>query len=158
MAASLRGRESGNRGTPTVGRCYQSVQWRLWLKTLVCVWQWFVKCSHELFNGPINSITNPNHAHSHSTTWQYQDYEESQNYEEHFWKACVLQVEVYLCTRGSIGSFNSETNLSHISCCKFLHILDSSRRIWPRPGKILHSGDLLHVFRLSDGGTERTRL
>jgi hypothetical protein len=26
-----------------------AAQWRPWLGTLVCVWQWFVKCSHELF-------------------------------------------------------------------------------------------------------------
>jgi hypothetical protein len=48
MAASLRGRESRSRGSSTVGRCYQAEQWRPWLRTLVFIWQWFVKCSHEL--------------------------------------------------------------------------------------------------------------
>jgi hypothetical protein len=48
MAASLRGREPRRRGTSTVGRCYQAAQWRTWLRTLVCVWQWSVKCRHEL--------------------------------------------------------------------------------------------------------------
>jgi hypothetical protein len=48
MAASLRGREPGNRGTSTVGSHYQAALWRPWLRTLVFVWQWFVKCSHEL--------------------------------------------------------------------------------------------------------------
>jgi hypothetical protein len=71
MAASLRGREPGNRGSSTVQRCYQAAQWRPWLVILVCVWWWFVKCSHELYKSPINQITNPNPVYSHSATWQY---------------------------------------------------------------------------------------
>jgi hypothetical protein len=49
MAASLRGREPGGRGTSTVGRRYQAAHWRPWLRTLASVWQWSVKCSHELY-------------------------------------------------------------------------------------------------------------
>jgi hypothetical protein len=37
MAASLRGREAGNRGSSVVGRRYQAAQWRSWLRTLVFV-------------------------------------------------------------------------------------------------------------------------
>jgi hypothetical protein len=38
MAASLRGREAGSRGTSTVGRGYPAAKWRPWLGTPVCVW------------------------------------------------------------------------------------------------------------------------
>jgi hypothetical protein len=48
MAVSLRGREAGSKGTSTVGRRYQAAQWGPWLRTLVSVRQWSVKCSHEL--------------------------------------------------------------------------------------------------------------
>jgi hypothetical protein len=49
--------EPGNRGSSTVGRCYQAQQWRSWLRTLVYVWQWFVKCIHELcVKCPINQL------------------------------------------------------------------------------------------------------
>jgi hypothetical protein len=48
MAASLLGREAGSRGTASAGSRYQATQWRPWLRTLVCVWLWFVKCSHVL--------------------------------------------------------------------------------------------------------------
>jgi hypothetical protein len=48
MAATLRGREPGSWETSVVGRRYQAAQWGQWLKALVCVWYWSVKCSHEL--------------------------------------------------------------------------------------------------------------
>jgi hypothetical protein len=48
MAASLRGRELGSRGTSSVGNRYQAAERRPWLRILVCVWLCFVKSSHEL--------------------------------------------------------------------------------------------------------------
>jgi hypothetical protein len=72
MATSLRGHEPRSRGMSTVGRRYQAAQWRPWLRTLVCVWQWLVKWSHKLcWKCPINPITNLNPIYSHSITWQY---------------------------------------------------------------------------------------
>jgi hypothetical protein len=63
---------SASRGTSTVGSRYQAAQWRPWLRTLLCVWQWCVKCNHVLcVKCPINPITNPNPVHHHSITWQY---------------------------------------------------------------------------------------
>jgi hypothetical protein len=50
---------------------YQGAQWRPWLRTPVCVWQWFVKASQELFKGSINPIANPNPVHHHSIVLQY---------------------------------------------------------------------------------------
>jgi hypothetical protein len=71
MAASLWRCEPRSRGTSTGGRCYQAAQWRLWLRTLECVWQWFVKSSQVVLKCPINLITNPNPVYSHSIAWQY---------------------------------------------------------------------------------------
>jgi hypothetical protein len=71
MTASLRGREPGSRGSSTAGRRYQAAQWKHWLRTLIRVWQWFVKCSHELYKGPINLITNSNPVYNHPIMWQY---------------------------------------------------------------------------------------
>jgi hypothetical protein len=42
-----------------------------WLRTLICVWWWFVRCSHELCKCPINPIINPKPVYSHSIAWQY---------------------------------------------------------------------------------------
>jgi hypothetical protein len=50
---------------------YPSTAWWLWLWTLVCVWQSFVKCNHKLFESSINLITKPNPVYYHSITWQY---------------------------------------------------------------------------------------
>jgi hypothetical protein len=36
MAASLWGCELGSKGISAVGRCFQAVQWRPWLRTLLC--------------------------------------------------------------------------------------------------------------------------
>jgi hypothetical protein len=49
MAASLRGREPRSRGTSTVESRYQAVQWIPWLGTLVCMWKWYIKWSHEMW-------------------------------------------------------------------------------------------------------------
>jgi hypothetical protein len=49
-------------------------EWPVWatrLRTLVCVWQWFVRCSHDLYECPINPIINPNPAYNHSIAWHY---------------------------------------------------------------------------------------
>jgi hypothetical protein len=35
------------------------------------VWQWFAKCSYELFKSRINPINYPHPVYSHSTTWKY---------------------------------------------------------------------------------------
>jgi hypothetical protein len=69
MAASLREIEPGSRRTSTVGRRYQAAQWRTWLRTLVCVWEWSAKCSNDFCVAcAINPITNPNSVYSHSIT------------------------------------------------------------------------------------------
>jgi hypothetical protein len=44
---------------------------KMWLRTLVCMCQWFVKCSHELYKSPMNPITHPNLVCSHTIAWQY---------------------------------------------------------------------------------------
>jgi hypothetical protein len=43
------------------------------LRTLVCVCQWSVKCSHEswVYKWSTNRVTNPNPVYSDSYTWQY---------------------------------------------------------------------------------------
>jgi hypothetical protein len=41
------------------------------MKTLLFVWQWFVKRSHGLLNSSINPITNPNPVYSHSIARHY---------------------------------------------------------------------------------------
>jgi hypothetical protein len=41
------------------------------LRTLV-LWEWFMKCSHELCNSPINPISKPNPVYCHPYTWQYE--------------------------------------------------------------------------------------
>jgi hypothetical protein len=74
MAASLRGREPGSRGTSTVGSRYQAAHWRPWLRTLMSVWQWSVQCSHELclkMSDKSDYQFKPRLS-SHWITWQYQ--------------------------------------------------------------------------------------
>jgi hypothetical protein len=43
------------------------------LRTLVCVYQWSVKCSQEssVYKWSINRVTNPNLVYSHLYMWQY---------------------------------------------------------------------------------------
>jgi hypothetical protein len=67
MVASLQGLEPGSRGTSAVGSRYRST----WLRALVCVQYWFVKCSHEPYKCPINPIIYPKPVYSHSIAWQY---------------------------------------------------------------------------------------
>jgi hypothetical protein len=67
MTASLIGRERGSRGTSTVRRSYPAAHWRPWMRTSVCVWQWFVKCSNRSLKSKINPITNPNPVYSPKT-------------------------------------------------------------------------------------------
>jgi hypothetical protein len=74
MAASLRGHETGSRGTSTAGRGYQAKQWKPWLRALVFVWWLFVTCSHELFKGSLNPITYTDPVYSHSNEWQCDRY------------------------------------------------------------------------------------
>jgi hypothetical protein len=61
------------RGMFAVGSCYQATASGDCnrLRTLVCVWQWFVKCNNGLYKCAINPITNPNPIYSHSVTWQW---------------------------------------------------------------------------------------
>jgi hypothetical protein len=59
--------EPGSRGTFDVGSRYRAT----WLRTLVCVWWWFVRCSLELYKSPINPIINPKPVYSHSIPWKY---------------------------------------------------------------------------------------
>jgi hypothetical protein len=60
MAASLRVREPGSRVTFTVGRCHHAAQWRPWLRTLVFVWHWSARWSHELYKCAIKPVINLN--------------------------------------------------------------------------------------------------
>jgi hypothetical protein len=73
MATSLRGREPGSRGTFTVGRRYQATQWRPWLRRVFFVWQWFLKCSHDLCVKMSNKsdYRSKPRLYLHSITWQY---------------------------------------------------------------------------------------
>jgi hypothetical protein len=65
MAASLRRRELGSRGTSAFGRRHQAAQWRPWLGTLFCVW-----C---VFKSPINPITSSNLVYSHALSRTHTD-------------------------------------------------------------------------------------
>jgi hypothetical protein len=56
MVITLQGHEPRCRGSSTVGRGNQAVQLRPWLQTLVFVWWWFLKCSHEMFKSSINRL------------------------------------------------------------------------------------------------------
>jgi hypothetical protein len=103
MAASLRGCASGNRWSSAVGRRYQAAQLRPRLRTLFCVSQWFVECSHELFKSSINPITNPKPIYSHSIKPQYLNNCEQQ-------KIDVIQVAIIRpCGHGN-GKVPQQTN------------------------------------------------
>jgi hypothetical protein len=67
MVATLREREPGNRGTPSVGSRYQAA----WLRPLAYMWYWYLKCSHELFECPVNPAINPKPVYRHSNAWQH---------------------------------------------------------------------------------------
>jgi hypothetical protein len=55
MAASLLTRAPGSRRTSTIGGSYQVAQWRPWLRTLNCVWQWSLRIvANCVLKCPIN--------------------------------------------------------------------------------------------------------
>jgi hypothetical protein len=121
--------------TSSVGSRYWTAQWRKWLRTLVCVWWWAVKCGHILFKSSVDLITNPNPDYRHPIMWQYDSL-------HHLMTTCILKTEchkmyVLQCFQGVFIKESHCGELVHkfcFTCMAFCWILITNEpmglRVW----------------------------